>query len=274
MAILAIGNKFFKYSLLSLLMTGCTIVETGEVGVVKRLGKVQETPLSSGLHPINPLTTDVISFSTRLKDIKETIEATSKEGLRFKMDVSIQYRLTPQQAPQVYEEVGTDERTILISRFRSIVREVTANYNVSAVYSSERQAVAADIRSRLEESISPLGFKIEEVLLREVILPKELSSAIEDKLAAEQQSQKMEFILEQERQEAERKRVRARGIADFQKIIAAGTTEDFLQWKAIEATENLATKLSDSPNTKFIIMGGGENGLPAILQPDSTNNNN
>ena len=101
-----------------------------------------------------------------------------------------------------------------------------------------------------------LGFRIEEVLLREVILPEQLSGAIEEKLAAEQESKKQQFLLEQERQEAQRKKIRAEGIAEFQKIIAAGTTEDFLEWKAIEATENLVTKLADSPNTKLIIVGG------------------
>ena len=269
MAILKTIRRYLGYGVLGLVITSCTVVETGEVGVVERLGKVKDTPLPSGLHSVNPFTTDIISFSTRLKDVKETIEVTSKEGLRFNIDVSVQYRLNPGDAPKVYEEIGTDERTILISRFRSIVRGVTANYNTSAVYSTQRQAVVADIRSKLEESISPLGFRIQEVLLREVILPEQLSGAIEEKLAAEQESKKQKFLLEQERQEAQRKKVRAEGIAEFQKIIAAGTTEDFLEWKAIEATENLVTKLADSPNTKLIIVGGGENGIPAILQPSS-----
>lgn len=262
-------SKFVKYSLLGLIVTGCTTVDSGEVGVVKKFGKVQDTTLSSGRHGINPMTTKVISFSTRLKDVKEQIEATSKEGLRFKLDVSIQYRINPQQAPKIYKEIGTDERDILVPQFRSVVRQVTANYDASAVYSSQRQAVAEEIYSRLKNKIAPLGFTLEDVLLREVILPEELQSSIEQKLAAEQQSKKMEFILKQERQKAKKKKIRAQGIAEFQRIIAAGTSEDFLEWKAIQATEDLVTELSDSSNTKFIILGGGENGVPALIKPDS-----
>ncbi len=262
-------SKFLKYSLLGIVVTGCTTVDSGEVGVVKTSGRVQDTILPPGKHSINPMTTEVISFSTRLKDVKEKIEATSKEGLRFTLDVSIQYQIDPQKATEIYKRIGTDEKNILVPQFRSVVRNVTANYKASAVYSSQRQTVADEIRSQLKKKMVPLGFTIEDVLLREVILPKELRSSIEQKLAAEQQSKKMEFILEEERQKAKKKKIRAEGIAEFQRIIASGTSDDFLEWKAIQATEDLVTKLSDSSNTKFIILGGGENGVPALLQPSS-----
>jgi regulator of protease activity HflC (stomatin/prohibitin superfamily) len=254
-----IGAIAFLLSLSKMLV----IIPTGKVGVADFEGQVAPNTLTPGFHVMNPFS-DVVTFSTRLTDIKETIEATSQEGLAFNMDVSIQYRLDPQQAARVYQQIGTDEREIVISRFRSIVRETTAMYPADAIYSSKRQDVAARMQQRLTQQIVPLGYVIEAVLLREVQIPNTLQAAIQEKLKAEQASQQMTFVLEREKQEAERKRIEARGQADAQKILSQGLTPSVLQLRSIEATE----KLAQSSNAKVIVVGGSSHGAPLMLQLD------
>jgi regulator of protease activity HflC (stomatin/prohibitin superfamily) len=238
------------------------IIPAGNVGVVELFGQVTQRPLAPGIHLVNPFA-EVKKFSTRLRDIKETVETTSQEGLAFKIDVSLQYRLEPQKAAQLYQTIGTNETEILISRFRSLIRSITASYPAEAIYSTKRQAVAEQLRAQLTEQLMPLGFIVERALLRDVQLPQTLQAAIQQKLAAEQDSQKMTFTLDQERQEAERKRIEARGIADAQKIVSQGLNQQVLQLRAIEATE----KLAGSSNAKVVIIGNGQAGAPLILSP-------
>lgn len=240
------------------------IIPTGNVGVVELFGQVSKRPLYSGIHLVNPFA-EVETFSTRLRDVKEVVEATSSEGLAFKIDVSLQYRLEPQKAVEVYKLIGTNETEIVISRFRSIIRQITASYPAEAIYSTKRQEVTAQLRQQLSEQLTPLGFVVDQTLLRGIQLPEKLQAAIQQKLAAEQESQQMTFTLEKARQEAERKRIEAKGIADSQKIIAQGLNPQILQLRAIEATE----KLADSGNAKVVVIGGGQGGLPINLQLDS-----
>ncbi|AFY70989.1 SPFH domain, Band 7 family protein [Thalassoporum mexicanum PCC 7367] len=247
------------------LLRTITVVPVGNVGVEEFQGRVSTKVLEPGFYVINPLA-DVINFSTRLKDITETIEATSQEGLAFNIDVSIQYQLEPSKVVEVYERIGTDESQIVIPRIRSTVREITSGYPIEAIYSEKRLEVGNKIRTRLREQIEPLGFDVEEVLLREVVLPETMQAAIQQKLKAEQESKQMVFVLEREEQEAERKRIESKGIADSQTILAEGLTAEILQLKSIEATE----KLAESPNSKVIILGGGNGDLPVLLQMDPT----
>jgi regulator of protease activity HflC (stomatin/prohibitin superfamily) len=237
------------------------IIPAGEVGMVEVFGQVQEQPLSPGIHFINPFAR-VVEFSTRLKDLKETVSATSKEGLNFELDVSLQYRVSPEKIKDIYQKIGTEEKEIVISRFRSIVRQTTASYDASAVYGEKRQEVAQRLHQEVSKSLSPLGFIVEETLLRNIILPEKIQAAIQQKLEAQQQSQQIEFEVEKARKEADIKRVEAQGIADSQKIISQGLSEQVLKLKAIEATQ----KLAESQNSKVIIIGGGEDKLPLILQ--------
>lgn len=241
------------------------VIPAGSVGVVQFFGKVDQRPLNPGVHLLNPFS-DVEKLSTRLKDVKETIESTSQEGLAFTVDVSLQYQLDPQKASDVFAKIGTDESEILISQFRSIVREVTAGYPAEAIYSNKRQEVANRIRERLTEQLSPLGYTVQDAFLREIKLPETLQAAIQEKLKAEQQSRQMIFTLEQTRQEAERKKVEARGIAEAQAIIARSLTGETLQLKAIEATQQLAS----SDNAKVLILNGGQSGTPLMFQLDSS----
>jgi regulator of protease activity HflC (stomatin/prohibitin superfamily) len=237
------------------------IVPPGNVGVINLFGRVSDNTLSPGVHFVTPFA-NVLNFSTRLKDIKENVNATSQEGLSLNMDVSLQYKLDPQKAATVYKNIGVDEKELVISRFRSTVRAITANYPAVAVYSTKRQEVAQKLDEQLTQQLLPLGFVVEEALLRDIKMPDTLQAAIQERLKAEQESQRMKFVLEKERQEAERKRIEARGIADSQKIISSGLTNSVLQLRTIEATE----KLAQSSNSKVIVLGGEKGTLPILLQ--------
>lgn len=251
-----IGGIAFLITLSKMLVN----IPAGKVGVIDFEGQVANGTLAPGLHLANPFS-DVVKFSTRLQDIKETINATSQEGLSFSTDVSVQYRLDPQKAVQIYQTIGTDEREIIISRFRAIVREVTASYPAEAIYGKRRVEVSNRMQQRLREQIEPLGFVVDQVLLREVKVPDALQASIQEKLKAEQDSQRMTFVLEQERQESDRKRIEAQGTADAQKILSQGLTPAVLQLRSIEATE----KLAESQNAKIVVMGGKGSNTPLVL---------
>jgi regulator of protease activity HflC (stomatin/prohibitin superfamily) len=226
------------------------IVPSGNVGVIDLLGRVSDRILNPGVHLINPFA-DVLLFSTRLKDIKENIDTTSREGLSLNIDVSLQYKLDPQKAATVYQNIGQDQEQLVISRLRSTVRATTAKYPAEAIYSGKRQEIAQQLDQQITQQLLPLGLIVEEVLLRNVKMPDSLQAEIQEKLKAEQESQKMKFILEKERQEAQRKLIEAKGIADSQKIISKGLTNSVLQLRATEAME----KLAQSPNSKIIVLG-------------------
>lgn len=255
------------FVILPLLRKTFTIVPAGNVGVVETFGNVSETPLNPGIHLQNPLS-KLVTFSTRLQNVQETIEATSQEGLGFNINVSLQYQIDPQKVVQIYKNIGVSETDIVISQFRSIVREITASYPAEAVYSTKRQEVAKQIQTRLTEQLAPLGFTVDEILLREIQLPEKLQASIQEKLQAEQDNQRMTFVLEKERKEAERKRIEAKGISDSQKIVSQGLNNQILQLRAIEATE----KLANSQGTKMVIIGSGKEGLPVLLQPNIPQN--
>ncbi len=248
------------------------VMPAGTVGVVEVFGKVGDRTLPAGVHVVNPFA-KVIPYSVRLKDIKETVTATSSEGLDLNIDVSLQYRLEPDKAQSVYTSIGTDEEEIVISRFRSIIREITANYVAKDIYSEKRQMIAQKMLEELQQNLAPLGFTVEEALLRQVILPEKIKVAIEQKLEAEQASQQQQFINEKKRQEldfalekaqkdAQRQKIEAAGIAEANRLMSQGLSDQILQLKAIEAT----TQLAESENSKIVIFGQPEDGLPIIWQ--------
>ncbi|MDH3251487.1 MAG: prohibitin family protein [Ignavibacteria bacterium] len=239
-----------------------TQVPAGHVGVVDFFGVVSDETLRAGINPVNPMA-KVIKYSIQTQEHKEEMQVLSREGLTIGLEVSALYRLNPDSAARVYKTVagGDYETIILIPQFRSICRAVTASFQASALYSTERERLGASIQEELSKTVAPRGVTIENTPIRNVGLPSQLTEAIEQKQRADQESQRMEFILTKEKQEADRKRIEAKGIADFQAIVAAGISEQLLRWKGIEATE----KLASSPNTKVIIVGAGKDGLPIIL---------
>ena len=239
-----------------------TQIPAGHVGVVDFFGVLSENTLRAGINAVNPMA-NVIKYYIQTQEHKESMLVLSREGLTIGLEVSALYRLNPDSAARVYKTVaGGDYQTIiLIPQFRSICRAVTASFQASALYSTERERLGSSIQEELAKAVAPRGVTIENTPIRNVALPTQLTEAIEEKQRADQESQRMEFILTKEKQEADRKRIEAKGIADFQTIVAAGISEQLLRWKGIEATE----KIANSPNTKVIIVGGGQDGLPVIL---------
>jgi prohibitin 1 len=248
-------------ALIVLITSTITIVKAGHVGVVDLFGRVSTYTLKSGLQIVNPLAR-VIQMSVQTQEIKERMEVPSKEGMTMVIEVSVLYHLDPEKAADVYRTVGEDfVGVILEPQFRSITRGVTASYEAKALYTSEREAVAKLIQDDLKLLVGPRGIVVEATPMRQLTLPAKITAAIEDKLSADQESQRMTFVLTKEKQEAERKRIEAQGVADFQRIVTDGISDKLLQWKGIEATQDLAK----SANSKIVIIGNSKNGLPLVL---------
>ena len=237
-----------------------TIVPAGHVGVQDFFGRVSDRILPAGINVIVP-GTRIIKFSVQTREVKETAAVPTSEGLIVSLDVSLLFRLQPDAAARVYRTIGRHfEGVVIDPQLRSIIRDVTAEYEAKFLYSASREVVAQNMYTHVRAALAPRGIEAEQVLLRSITLPPLLTTAIQEKLQAEQQAQRMRFVLDRERQEAERKRVEAQGIADFQSIVARGISSELLKWKAIE----VAHELSKSPNTKIVVLGD-KTGLPIIL---------
>lgn len=241
-----------------------TVVPAGTVGVIDFLGNVSDNTLKAGVNLVNPMA-NVVKFSIKTQEFKEEMNVPSEEGLSVNLEISLLYRLNPDQANQIYKTVGQNYGDIiLIPQFRSVVRGVTAKYQAKALYTASREKLANEIMDELSALVNPRGIQIEAAALRQIVLPPGLTKSIEEKLQAEQESERMQFVLKREEQEAERKRIEAKGISDFQNIVSEGINEQLLKWKGIEATE----KLAQSTNTKIVVIGSGKDGLPIILGGD------
>ena len=224
-----------------------TIIPAGQTGVYHLFGKVRDKEVSSGIHLINPLasirlmsvrteqyTMSVVS-SEGQRTGDDSIEALTKEGLKVGLDMTILYHLVEEKASDVYRDIGMNyEDKIIRPEVRSAIREVIALYEAKDIYSEKREEAVEEIQAILKEMISPRGIEIESVLLRNVTLPSMLMKAIEDKLTAEQEAQKYDFILEKEEKEAERKRIEAKGQKDAQSLINLSLTDRYLQYLYIQ----------------------------------------
>jgi regulator of protease activity HflC (stomatin/prohibitin superfamily) len=260
-----------------------TSVSAGQVGVPVVYGSVQPYFIPEGLHPVNPFAS-VKEMSVRSQTYTmvsaenegqmrgdDSIFAQSSDGVVLTLNVSIVYKLVDADAPWVYRHLGTDYAdNIVRSAARSAVPDSTSQYTFEEAYASKRAEMAEKIRTRMNASIDEIlrqypgfsgaGVVIQQVFIREVRPSPQLLGAIEQKMTAQQQAQQMDFTLDKERKEAQRKAIEAQGIQDFQNIVTKGITEPLLKWKGIEATE----KLANSPNAKVVIVGG-KDGLPIIL---------
>jgi prohibitin 1 len=238
-----------------------TVVPAGHVGVKDFFGNVSPNVLPAGVHLILPFTR-VHKMSTQIQEVKETAEVPSKEGLTMDLEGSLLFRLDPKQAAEIYKTVGRDYvQIIVVPQIRSAIREVTASYEAKTLYSAERELVARQTFELFKKMAGGRGIIAEAVLLRKIGLPPIVANAIQEKLKREQEAEQMKFVLQKEQQEAERKRIEAQGVADFQRIVAQGISPQLLEWKGIEATEKLAM----SPNTKVVVVGNPKSGLPIIL---------
>jgi regulator of protease activity HflC (stomatin/prohibitin superfamily) len=256
-----IGLGFAAFLLVILLFSSVTRVNTGHVGVLTLFGKVTDETLGEGIHLINPLKTNN-EMSIQTQTLKESASVPSSEGLMMALDTSLIYHLNPDHAAAVFQKIGADYENVVVEpTLRSAIRESTASHTANALYTGEREMVAKQIFDQVSSQLKERGLTVENVLLRDIQLPATLKSAIEAKQQAEQESLAMNFRLQKETQEAQRKRIEAAGVRDFQQIVAQGITPSLLEWKGIEATETLAK----SPNTKVVVVGNPKNGLPLIL---------
>lgn len=239
-----------------------TIIPAGHVGVIDFFGTVSDNTLKAGINMVNPMA-NVVKMSVQTQEIKETMDVPSKEGLTVQVEMSALFHLNPDKAADIYKTVagGNYVEIILVPQFRAVTRGVTAGYEARALYTSEREMLTQLIQKDLAMKIEARGINVESTPLRRVGLPPDLTRAIEEKLRADQESQRMQFVLMKERQEADRKRIEAQGISDFQKIITLSISENLLHWKGIETTEKLAA----SPNAKIVVIGAGKTGLPLIF---------
>jgi len=236
-------------------------VPAGHVGVKDFFGQVSSETLPPGIRLVFPLTS-VVKMSIQTQEIKEIAEVPSQEGLILSLETSLLFQLDPVKAAEIYRTVGSDYvGTIVEPQFRSAIREITASYEAKALYSAEREKIAGEIFALFKRIAGDRGIIVQQVLLRKIGLPPVVANAIQEKLRREQEAEQMKFVLQKEQQEAERKRIEAQGVADFQRIVAQGISSQLLEWKGIEATEKLAA----SANTKIVVIGNSKTGLPLIL---------
>lgn len=243
-------------------MRSIVIVPAGNVGIYDLFGKVRSNPYPPGLHIINPFAS-LSPFSLKTQRLSLTVVVPSKEGLPIQLEVSILYRLRGEDATKVYTTIGRNYVSkVLEPHALSAIRSVTSGYEAKALYTADtRRLIGDNLKGELSALVRDRGIEIEDTPLKQIILPPKLAESIELKLSAEQESQRMAFVLMRERQEAERKAIEAQGIADFQKIVSEGISPELLRWKGIEATEHIST----SENAKVVIIGSGGDGLPVIL---------
>jgi prohibitin 1 len=255
------GLAIAAFLIVILLFSCVTKVASGHVGVLTLFGRVTGEVLPEGIHLINPFKSST-EMSIRTQEIKESASVPSAEGLVMNLDTSLIYHLDPAKASDVYQKIGPNYVNVFIEpNLRAAIREATASHTANALYSGEREVVAKQIRDQLTALLGQRGILVEAILLRDIQLPLTLKTSIETKQQAEQEALAMNFRLQKEKQEAERKRIEAAGIRDFQQIVAQGISTQLLEWKGIEATENLAK----STNAKVVVIGNSKNGLPLIL---------
>ena len=218
------------------------VVPAGYVGVVDFFGTVSPRPLASGLNFVNPLAR-VVSMSIRTLEDKETMSVPSKEGLTVELEISALYHLDPVKAVEVYKTVGPRYSEVLfVPQFRAAARGVTGGSEAKALYTSEREMLGRTIQEHLQALVRDRGIIVENILLRKVALPRTVSDAIEQKLKAEQDSERMKFVNQREEMEAERKRIEAKGVRDSQAIVSETLTPQYLNYlwiKNLEQNQNV-----------------------------------
>jgi prohibitin 1 len=248
-------------AVLILVYASVASVKSGHVGVLTLFGRVTGEVLPEGIHLVNPFKINH-EMSIRTQEIKESASVPSSEGLVMNLDTSLIFHLNAERAADVFQKIGPNYIGVMIEpNLRAAIREATAAHTANALYTGEREMVAKQIHEQLSTLLTKRGFVVESILLRDIQLPMTLKASIEAKQQAEQEALAMSFRLQKEKQEAERKRIEAQGIRDFQQIVAQGISPQLLEWKGIEATENLAK----SGNSKIVVIGNSKNGLPLIL---------
>jgi len=258
---------------LGMLTASIRQIDAGQVGIVSLFGKVTDTVLSPGLNFVNPLAS-VTEFDVKTQNYTmsadtdegekrgdDAIRVLTADGLEVVVDLTVLYRLVAADAPRIYREIGTDYNDKIVRPItRTRIRDNAVYYDAVALYSTRRDEFQNRIYKSIEADFRKRGLLLEQLLIRKINLPASVKLTIESKISAEQEAQKMQFVLQKEKQEAERKRVEAQGIADYQKILSTGLSDRQLQYEQILAQKALAA----SPNAKIVIMGSRGN-VPMLL---------
>jgi prohibitin 1 len=245
--------------LMVLFLSNCTVIRQGEVGVKRTLGKYSDRPFTEGLRTFNPLITTMVKVPIQTENLEVSLNLPSKEGLNILAEISILYNVIPNDAPKMLRNVGVNfQQNLILPVFRSAISDVSSRFFAKDMHTGERATIENAIREQMSTILEEKGIVVEAVLIKSIALPRNLARAIEEKLEAEQKALRMEFILQEARREAERKRIEAEGVRDAQNIISQGLDRKILQFKSIEAFLELAK----SPNTKIIISDGD---LPFML---------
>ncbi len=253
---------------LALAMVGCgTQVPSGHRGVFyykfgkgTEFGKIYGEGFNWHL-PWNSM----FVYKIQLQEQKENLTVLSSDGATIKMEVSILYRPEVEKLDSLQVTIGPDYYNVAVApTIRGIARTVAGRYKPEEIYSTKREQVTEEIKAALQTAMADKFINIENILIRDVQIPPEISKAINFKLTADQEAQRMQFTIKKEELEAQRKRIEAQGIADFQEIVSKGITPSLLKWKGIEAT----LKIAESPNTKVVIIGNDAGSLPIILGGD------
>jgi len=259
--------------LLGLISSAIVQIDAGNIGVQSLFGKVQSNILEPGLNFVNPLV-KVTHFDTKTQNYTmsgvhdegeksgdDAIRVLSQDGLEVVIDVTVLYRVRPDKTPQILKEIGTDYKNIIVRPMvRTKLRDNAVYYDAVSLYSTKRDEFQNRIFEGVKTEFASRGLELESMLVRNIMLPESVKATIESKINAEQDAQKMTFVLQKEKQEAERKRVEAQGIADYQRILSTGLSDKQLQYEMIKANKEIAL----SPNAKIIIMPAGKN-IPIIL---------
>lgn len=271
------NSKTFRFAGIGLVVVGlfsqCVVqIEAGKTGVQSLFGNVKNTPLNSGLSVVNPLVSiyqmDVKTQNYTMSAVQgegqkygdDAIKVLSSDGLEVTIDLTVLFKIIPSKAPKIYEEIGLNYVDVVVRPIsRTRIRDISANYEAVALYSSKREEFQQKISKAIEQDFNARGLVLEQLLIRNISLPESVKKSIESKINAEQDAQKMQFVLQKEKQEAERKRVEAQGISDYQRILTSTITDKLLQYESIQAQKEMAK----SENAKMIIMGGGK--TPLIL---------
>lgn len=269
---LRIGGAIIFFG--SFLVNSVKQVEAGDVGVQTLFGKVQDRVLTSGLNYTNPFV-EVTTFPIKTQNYTmsathdegdkqgdDAIRVLSSDGLQVVLDLTVLYRIQPEMAPRILTQIGTDyKNTIVRPVTRTRIRDNAVYYDAVSLFSSKRDEFQTRIYTAIENDFKKRGLILEQLLIRNITLPASVQTTIESKINAEQDAQKMQFVLQKEKQEAERKRVEAQGIADYQRIISESLTDKQLQYETIKANQAIAT----SPNSKVIILGSNSGKMPLMI---------
>lgn len=261
--VMALGGLLI---LIGFLFASVVEIDAGDVGVKKLYGKVQPDVLYSGLHIINPLV-NVVPVEIRTQNYTmsgvhsegdksgdDAIRVLSADGLEVTIDLTVLYRVIPESAPFLFKQTGLDYKDKIVRPIsRTKIRDNAVYYDAVSLYSTKRDEFQARIYKAIEDDFTKRGLLLENLLIRNIALPTSVKNAIESKINAEQEAQKMQFVLQKEKQEADRKRVEAQGISDYQHIISENLTDKQLQYEQIKAMKELAL----SSNAKVIVMGKG-----------------